>query len=218
MILALETATPVCSVALENASGCRFEKRTDTPRSHSGKLFLFIRELMDEQQFSVKDLSAVLISEGPGSYTGLRIGASGVKGLLFGSDVPLYSVSTLTSLAVSAHQQRPSASTIHAILDARRVHLYHQTFSLSNNGLNPVNEVDLRRIKEVEPMIEPDDVIIGTGLERLRDATREKAHCYDHEHISAQSLIDLYHRRSDEFIQEVSPADFDPNYFTTGQG
>src|SRR5699024_2547399 len=90
MLLALETATNVCSVAFCNEEGDVFEKRIDKRGSHSEQVFLFIEELMNEHDFKIEDLEAVLVSEGPGSYTGLRIGASAVKGLLFQSGVTLY--------------------------------------------------------------------------------------------------------------------------------
>ncbi len=85
MILALETATNVCSVVFRDDDGLMHEKRIEKRGTHSEQLFLFIEDLMDEHGFFISALEAVLVSEGPGSYTGLRISASAVKGLLFQS-------------------------------------------------------------------------------------------------------------------------------------
>jgi tRNA threonylcarbamoyl adenosine modification protein YeaZ len=72
MILAIETATNICSVCFQDNEGKVFEKRTERKGSHSELLFLFIRELMTEYSFKMSDLDSVLVSTGPGSYTGLR--------------------------------------------------------------------------------------------------------------------------------------------------
>jgi tRNA threonylcarbamoyl adenosine modification protein YeaZ len=218
MILALETATPICSVALKDNTGQQFEERIDSPGSHSEKLFLFIKKLMDTRQFEINDLSAILVSEGPGSYTGLRIAASGVKGLLFGSNVPLYRISTLASFATAAHQKEPDAPKFHAILDARRVHLYCQTFNFKGGMMHAECPVDIIPIEMFEKMVESDDVIVGTGLERFDGAVLDQARCYGKDLISACSLIQLYEfEDTGNFIKEVDPSDFDPNYFTARQ-
>lgn len=218
MILAIETATDICSVAFQNDEGEIFEKRTEARGSHSEKLFGFIRELMEEHQFKIEGLSAILISEGPGSYTGLRIAASGVKGLLFGSNVPLYSVSTLASFAVSALSQKADFQRIHAVIDAKRVHLYHQLFEVNNRQLQVATAVDVIPIESVEQMIQPNDIIIGTGLERLDESTIEKATCMGSEYLSAESLLKLYQNgENDAFLTKVEPAQFDPKYYSSGQ-
>ncbi len=173
---------------------------------------------MNIHQFGIDDLSAVLVSEGPGSYTGLRIAASGVKGLLFGSEVPLYSISTLASYAIAAHREETKALKVHAILDARRVHLYHQAFRFSNGMMQAAGRLDIIPIETFEKAIESGDVIIGTGLERLDEEVLNKTNCYGKDVISACSLIDLYESESaGDFINKVNPADFDPNYFTVSQ-
>lgn len=218
MILAIETATDICSVALQNDEGEIFEKRTEARGSHSEKLFGFIRELMEEHQFKIEDLSAILISEGPGSYTGLRIAASGVKGLLFGSDVPLYGVSTLASFAIAALAQHQNAQRIHAVIDAKRVHLYHQLFEVNNQQVQVATAVDVIPIESVEQMIQPNDIIIGTGLERLDESIIQKARYLDSRLISAESLFSFYQQsESPAFIKEISPEQFDPKYYSSGQ-
>lgn len=218
MILAIETATDICSVAFENEAGKVFEKRTESRGLHSEKLFLYIKELMRKCNFTMDDLQVVLVSEGPGSYTGLRIAASGVKGLLFGREVPLYGVSTLTSFGCAALEHEPSASRIHAIIDARRQHVYHQPLSIVEGELKAEDETQLIPIESFEKMIQPEDVIIGTGLHRLDENLIKKVKHFGKESISARSLIGLYHRQeAHEFMHEVSPKEFDPKYYTSSQ-
>lgn len=218
MILAIETATNVCSVAYQNESGEVFEKRVDAQGSHSEKLFLFIKELMKEHQFSIGELSALLVSEGPGSYTGLRIAASGVKGLLFSANIPLYKVSTMASFACSALAEENQTSTIHSIIDARRVHVYHQQFSIKDGTIMTDDTVEVIPIESFETMVQPGDVIIGTGIERLDTDLLSKIRTFGKKSISARSLIGLYHRReASSFMQKISPDQFDPRYYTSSQ-
>lgn len=217
MLLALETATNVCSVAFYNDDGDLFEKRFGKRGSHSEQLFLFIGELMDEHDFRITDLSALLVSEGPGSYTGLRIGASAVKGLLFQTEVPLYGVNTLASFAMKGIAGEPAAGTIHCIIDARRMHVYHQQFRISGTELIAGGEIEVLPIKAFESMVKSGDVIIGTGLNRINEEVKAKTRTCGPEVITAKSLIALYRAGFDEFFHRASPPSFEPKYYTSNQ-
>lgn len=220
MILALETSTKVCSVAFCDDEGSVFEKRVERRGTHSEKLFLFIEELQKEQGFSIPDLDAVLVSEGPGSYTGLRISASAIKGLLFETDVPLYGMNTLASFAMQALREYPAAERIHSIINARRVHVYHQQFTAT--PLKSDDEISITPIEEMEILVERYDVIIGTGLERLSEEVRKKATTYGTEAITAKSLIYLYQGGLYKdglraFYEKLDPESFEPKYYTSNQ-
>ena len=216
MILALETATDVCSVACDD-KGTVYERRTEQRGSHSEQLFLFIEELKDMHGFSIPDLDVLLVSEGPGSYTGLRISASAVKGLLFQLQVPLVGVNTLASFAMQAHQKYPKAKRIHSIIDARRVHLYHQQFYMKDDTLRTDDEVEVLPIKVFEQMVQSDDVVTGTGLGRISEKVRNKVHTFKKTSITAKSLIALYKAGADDFYQDENPQSFDPKYYTSNQ-
>lgn len=216
MLLALETATNVCSVAFYDEEGNVFEKRTEKRGSHSEQLFIFIQELMDEQEFQLNELEGVLISEGPGSYTGLRIGASAVKGLLFMRNTPLYGVNTLASFAMQAVKQQPPDRTIHSIIDARRTHVYHQKFS-GGDVLVARSEVEVIPIKTFEKMVDEGDVIIGTGLQRIGAQITGKAVALGEEAITARSLISLFKTGKNVFFRKVAAEHFEPKYYTSNQ-
>lgn len=216
MILGIETATNVCSVAYCDNHGEVQELRTLEHGTHSEKLFLFIEELMDEHSFSISDLDAVLISEGPGSYTGLRIGASAVKGLLFQQQVTLYGVNTLASFAMQAILKSSSATTIHSIIDARRVHVYHQQFSYKKE-LTAESEITVMPIDQFESVVNGGDIIIGTGLNRLSENILEKAHSFGTAAITARSLIRLFEEEADNFYRKENPGAFTPRYYTSNQ-
>jgi tRNA threonylcarbamoyladenosine biosynthesis protein TsaB len=83
MIICLETSTPVCSVALCDRSGIVTLKESSEDKSHASRLTVFIDELLSGAGIRARDLEAVAVSKGPGSYTGLRIGVSTAKGIAY---------------------------------------------------------------------------------------------------------------------------------------
>jgi len=217
MLLALETATNVCSVAYYDEDGNVFEQRTTQRGTHSEQLFLFIEQLKDEHDFEIKDLNAVLVSEGPGSYTGLRISASAVKGLLFQTDVPLVGINTLASFAMQAQQGDPKAKHIHSIIDARRVHVYHQQFTFAEGKLSTEDEVEVIPINAFEKMLRSGEAVIGTGLDRVDQQILSKANTFGVDSITAKSLIRLYQSGVSDFYQVEDPELFEPKYYTSNQ-
>lgn len=226
MILAIETATDVCSVAFRDGGEAVHERRSGEKGSHSEKLFHFIRSLMDEHAFEMGELEAVLVSEGPGSYTGLRIAASAVKGLLYDRGVPLYAVNTLASLAAGAldRLEGDPPGRVHGVIDARRVHLYHQSYSVApgegEGGAVPLraeDRVEVLPIEKIEKMIRPGHLVAGTGLERIGSPALRGVRTEGADHISARSLLRFYGGEEGEFIRRVEPEAFDPRYYSSRQ-
>lgn len=126
-ILNIETATKNCSVSIAK-DGVTVASReiADQGYSHAEKLHVFIEEIIKEAGIAFKDLSAIGISQGPGSYTGLRIGVSSAKGLCFSLDIPLIAVDTLQVLA---SQVKVDSGFIVPMLDARRMEVYSAAFN-----------------------------------------------------------------------------------------
>ena len=98
LILHIETATQVCSVALSSSGKVLGLKESDAKNSHSSILTVFIDEMIKTAGVALSDIDAVAVSKGPGSYTGLRIGVAAAKGLCFALDKPLIAVSTLQAM------------------------------------------------------------------------------------------------------------------------
>jgi tRNA threonylcarbamoyl adenosine modification protein YeaZ len=214
MILAYETATNICSVAFQNKNGEVFEKIIQGRSVHSDNLFLFTQQLQEEHTFEIKELDAVLVSIGPGSYTGLRIAASAIKGLLFDTEVDLYAVNTLASFAVGSGI---TENTIHAIIDARRTHVYHQSFTLSQ-ALDKHNEARLIELSELEELLKAGDSLIGTGIGRIEEEALSGVKIFDETSISAKTLIKLFHLDNYElYCEKTSPEELNSNYISTSQ-
>ena len=94
-ILNLETATKNCSVSIsQNGKTILCKEMAEAGYSHAEKLHVFIEECLKESNLTFNDLSAIAVSQGPGSYTGLRIGVSAAKGLSFALDIPLIAIDT----------------------------------------------------------------------------------------------------------------------------
>ena len=125
-ILNIETATKNCSVSIsKNGELLALKEICEANFSHAEKLHQFIKDTLNQSQITFKDLSAVAISKGPGSYTGLRIGVSSAKGLCFALDVPLISILTLEALA---HATKVKDGFIIPLLDARRQEVFTAVF------------------------------------------------------------------------------------------
>ncbi|TVR40849.1 MAG: tRNA (adenosine(37)-N6)-threonylcarbamoyltransferase complex dimerization subunit type 1 TsaB [Bacteroidia bacterium] len=138
-ILLIETSTRTCSVGLLHNEKLLAIREDDSKNySHSKLLAVFIREVLQEAGISPTDVSAVAVSRGPGSYTGLRIGVSAAKGFCFARDIPMIAVDTLKALTNHAMQiyppdkteEEPHAQIIWCpMIDARRMEVYYALFS-----------------------------------------------------------------------------------------
>ena len=135
-ILNIETATKNCSVALAKEGKTVLCKEiAEEGYSHAERLHVFIEEIISEAGIQLKDLAAVAVSQGPGSYTGLRIGVSAAKGLCYALNIPLIAVDTLQALASKA---KVADGLIVPMIDARRMEVYSAVFSA---GLEKKREI-----------------------------------------------------------------------------
>lgn len=163
-ILHLETATKVCSVALSNHGNViSFKETMAEGFIHSEALTIFIEDVMAEAKVSLSDLSALSVSCGPGSYTGLRIGLSTAKGLCFALNIPLISVETLMALKELVPI---GPESIIPMLDARRMEVYAQVFTSNGTVLQTFDaiELDETSFKEFEPFI-----VLGDGTAKCKE-------------------------------------------------
>ncbi|MGI2257052.1 tRNA (adenosine(37)-N6)-threonylcarbamoyltransferase complex dimerization subunit type 1 TsaB [Candidatus Cardinium hertigii] len=124
LILSIETATTVCSVALHHGGRLIAHTALCMDRSHSEYLMPIIEALLNNSNCDKKSLEAIAVSAGPGSYTGLRIGTAVGKGLCYGLDVPLISVCTLEAMAYGMRTFVDQGTLLCPAIDARRTAIY----------------------------------------------------------------------------------------------
>lgn len=149
-IILIETSTALCSTALSEDGKTISSRESDTPRAHAAMTAPFIKEMLDEKGISVADCDAVCVSAGPGSYTGLRVGASTAKGLCFASGKPLLSINTLDVLVQQALDDNlvpEGCSCVVPMIDARRMEIYSAIYEICPDRRG------FRRLTEIEPVI-----------------------------------------------------------------
>ncbi|KAF0201150.1 MAG: hypothetical protein FD170_2916 [Bacteroidetes bacterium] len=142
IILNIETATPVCSIALSDNNQILALRETSEKNSHSQVVAVFIDEMLKDCGLKPTDLDAVAVSKGPGSYTGLRIGVSTAKGICYALGKPLISVGTLKAMAFGMAQKFKNPGNLPVLfapmIDARRMEVYT---ALYDQNLMVVKEV-----------------------------------------------------------------------------
>ncbi len=167
IILSIETSTSICSVALHEDGLLLSLREIEEAGAHSQKLMGLIDSVLRDQKLQIKQLSAIAVSEGPGSYTGLRIGVSTAKGLAFSCDLPLIGISTLKALALAVSRHFEDSGMIVAMLDARRMEVYREIF---DSELDPFRPLDAEIVDEnsFQDLLEKGKVnFVGDAVEKI---------------------------------------------------
>lgn len=141
LLLSIESATSICSVALHDQSQLIAAKENRVPQTTATQIMPMIDALFTETKTSSKELSGVVVSEGPGSYTGLRIGVATAKGICFALSIPLISINTLELLAyqlkISQGSNLDGNALLCPMLDARRHEVYCMLLDAQLNQVEP---------------------------------------------------------------------------------
>ena len=132
-ILAIDTTTEACSVALWN-DGTTFAHFEECPREHTPRLLPLVKAILSEGNTSLPDLDALAYGRGPGSFTGVRIGIGIAQGLAMGADLPMIGVSTLATMAQGAWRMT-GATRVLAAIDARMGEVYWAEYTRDENGV-----------------------------------------------------------------------------------
>jgi len=197
LILCIDTATDTCSVVLSDDNKIVSYRESADDRSHAVKLAVFIDEVLHESGIKAGQLSAVAVSMGPGSYTGLRIGISTAKGLCYGAGIPLIAVSTLQSMCFGVsrdylEKNRLTDFYFCPMLDARRMEVYTALFNPHCTNVKDISAeiIDSNSYKE---FLETKPVIFfGSGAEKVKTEIKHtNAFFYEGFVHSAKNIITL---------------------------
>ncbi|TGD58348.1 tRNA (adenosine(37)-N6)-threonylcarbamoyltransferase complex dimerization subunit type 1 TsaB [Flavobacterium humi] len=208
-ILSIETATRNCSVALsQNGETIACREISEDGYSHAEKLHVFIEEIVKENNIRFQDLSAIAVSQGPGSYTGLRIGVSAAKGLCYSLGIPLIAIDTLETLA---KQLTVTEGVIIPMLDARRMECYTAVFNSKHEKIRAVASeiIDEHSFSDISGIIH----FIGDGASKCKSVLTDPKFAF-HDAIVFPSAKDMgvlayeKHKKSDT----VDVAYFEPFY------
>ena len=220
LILSIETTTSVCSVALAKDGQLLSLRELNSKNSHAEILNGYIEEVMNESHTTLADLNAVAVSEGPGSYTGLRIGVSTAKGFCYSLDIPLINISTLQSLAsytyekVDADLLKRENLLFCPMIDARRMEAYTAHFNTKIEKLRKVEAEVIDENTYLELLDKHTFVFSGDGCDKYQGLYKNhpNAHFYPEVLSSAKGMIVM----AEEKFQNEDFADlayFEPYYF-----
>ena len=151
MILAIETATDVCGVALVHGGDVIAQRSVAEKNVHSEKLLPMVDEVLKESSLSLREVDAIAVSIGPGSFTGLRIGLSTAKGLAVAKMKRVVPVPTLDALAFECHrlQKAHSAHVVCPLIDAKRDEVYYSFYEVGESGIRRLTEYDIAPVSKV---------------------------------------------------------------------
>jgi tRNA threonylcarbamoyladenosine biosynthesis protein TsaB len=195
MILCIETATAVCSAALCDRSGPVITRESSAGRSHASALTPFIEEILKEAGITTRDLDAVAVSKGPGSYTGLRIGVSVAKGIAYASSISLIGVETTLSMFNGFMENAGSGLNLQATdilcpaIDARRMEVYYSLYDTKGNNVRKVRAEIMHERTFSDLPAGSRIILFGDGAAKCREVmNRNNIIFYDDFKITAASI------------------------------
>lgn len=171
-ILCIETSTDVCSVAVAQDNHVILRNEDFNGPSHAVQCGLFVDEALSFAESHAIPLDAVAVSEGPGSYTGLRIGVSMAKGVAYGRNVPLLAIPTLQLLCVPVllyHEEIPENSLLVPMIDARRMEVYSAIYDRSLKEIRQIQADIVDSNTYLEYLERGPVVFFGNGSNKCKD-------------------------------------------------
>ncbi|MGF1804952.1 tRNA (adenosine(37)-N6)-threonylcarbamoyltransferase complex dimerization subunit type 1 TsaB [Aliivibrio sifiae] len=174
-ILAVDTATENCSVTLI-VDGKVYSRRAVAPREHTIKVLPFVDEVLKEAGVRLQDLDALAFGQGPGSFTGVRIGIGIAQGLAFGADLPMVGISTLEAMAQAGYRVH-GATQVAAAIDARMGEVYFGMYQRNDDGTWTYNFAETVSAPEGLAMYLPEQsgewLTVGTGWDAYTETLAE---------------------------------------------
>ena len=216
-LLCIETTTTQCSVAL-----CADGELTSLAQSnhenyqHAQLLHTYIFKVLSKHNLKPSDLAAIALSSGPGSYTGLRIGAAAAKGLCYANDIPLIAIPTLD---IVAREITPSDGHIIATLDARRDEVYFAIYTHDYHCVQPASPHIISPKSFTEWKAKGPVYFVGTGLEKCEGIIDNNPQFVFLKDPSYPSAAQMVKQAQDAFEQQVfeDVAYFDVDYLKAFQ-
>lgn len=209
IILNIETATKNCSVALaKEGETMACKEIAEQNFSHAEKLHVFIEELLAENNLQFSDLNAIAVSQGPGSYTGLRIGVSSAKGFCYALNIPMIAIDTLQLLA---KQIQIEGGIIIPMIDARRMEVFTAFYDQNLNQIRSTQAeiIDETSYQEITQKIH----LVGDGTEKFKNTLTDDKFVF-HSNVVFPSANEMSQLSFDKYQKSdfVDVAYFEPYY------
>jgi len=214
-IINIDTSTEVCSVSLSKDGNLIGIKENKDGLKHAQLVTLYIQDLLKEANIEIKNLDAIAVSKGPGSYTGLRIGVSTAKGICYGAQIPLIAIETLQTLtegAINSIEQPIKDAWFCPMIDARRMEVYNAFYNINNNKTVEIAAtiIDDESFKDI--LDERTVYFFGNGSEKCKETIKHpNAIFIDNISNSALNMITLAHKAfNNQSFEDI--AYFEPFY------
>jgi len=210
LILNIETSTTNCSISLAKDGNVLASSEKNEGYSHAENLASMVEDLLSKHKLDRKELDAICVGKGPGSFTGLRIGVSFAKGLSFGLGIPLISIGSLEILLEQAMAEEPKYDLYVPTIDARRMEIYCAMFDAERR---PIHGVQAKVVEEgsfQEFIGESSCLIFGDNATKLRGLVKDDVRLWD-VFPSARSMCALGEQFFKDKIFEDT-AYFEPYY------
>ncbi len=167
--LGIDSATQICSAAILRDGALIAERYERAPQRHAELLLSFVDEVIAEAGILSKDLDAVAVSIGPGSFTGLRIGLSVAKGIAVGMDIPIIPVPSMDTIAYKVFSEDEHATETSILIPARRNEYYYGRYRKAPEKPETITGIRVHTTKELSVVLENNrrDTIAGEGIERF---------------------------------------------------
>lgn len=213
LILNIETATEVCSVGISKDKSLLSLKESQEPYIHAKSIITMINQCAEDANIQLKDLDAVAVSSGPGSYTALRVGTSTAKGICYALDKPLITIDTLQAIAHATYEKEKDGEALYCpMIDARRMEVYSILYNAENKAVTKLEPRVVNELSYKDYFASNKKLIFsGNGAEKCKTViTSELAH-FSPIVCSAAHLVPLSQKSYLE--QNFSDlAYFTPNY------
>lgn len=218
MVICIETATNLCSVALISRGGVISLKENNDLKSHASMLTVFIDEALKDNGIKARDLEAIAVGKGPGSYTGLRIGVSVAKGIAYAASIPLVGVGTTLSMfwGMAGRIEEITGDRENTLfcpmIDARRMEVYNAVYDSQGNTEKEIS-ADIIREDSFADIPESKKIIFfGDGAAKCKEVIRRKNVYFHHDfRISASHMLKpVYQAIDNRHFEDV--AYFEPFY------
>lgn len=191
-LLLIETSTEVCSVAIGVNGEIAAQREIKEHKAHAKVISGFIMEVLDEAKLKISDCSAVVVSEGPGSYTGLRVGVSVAKGICYGASLPLIAVSSLELIARLALEKCVAPEIPYKIvpmIDARRMEVYTAIFDHNYKQLTRTEAYVLSEESYSDILSEGKVIFTGDGSDKFKSIAGHPNAIFVDGYASARGMI-----------------------------
>lgn len=214
LILSIETSTKVCSVALHLNGALIAYNLSTLPRSHIEHLMDMIKSLFSYTSYGKSDLKAIAISDGPGSYTGLRIGASVAKGMCYGLEIPLISVNSLANMLYFVKEYGLYNNLFMCpMMDANKMRVYSLITDSNMDILKPTHVMTINENVFDSYIVEKKILLFGDGADKHKSVflNNDNVICIDNVYPNAMGLGKLaYDKYLSNQLEDILL--FEPSY------